>query len=347
MPSGFSFNLSPQRVNVPEQNFSFMDDITGRYQQRKVDNAAGAAVDQYAQGALTPEQAAEVAPLLKNPQTRAAGLAQIQAWKKPKEFDVQIAPDGTPLRIDQQAGTIEKLAGNYARPREPSQADRNTPEARAAVAVQNGLQVGTPEYQRYVLTGTLPAGDRGVTAGDREAIRDADDIVQQGEGARGLLNQALTLSDTAYTGPTAPLRAKVMGLIGDEGANDTQNLDNILTENSLSSMKAIFGGNPTEGERAILLEIQGASSKPKAVRDEIIGRAIKAVDRRVQYNKDRAGELRGGTYYKPETATTPVVPGAEPAPAAAPGAPKPGTQMDGYIFRGGDPKDPKSWAKMP
>jgi hypothetical protein len=28
------------------------------------------------------------------------------------------------------------------------------------------------------------------------------------------------------------------------------------------------------------------------------------------------------------------------------GSPKPGTVMDGYVFNGGDPKDPKSWKKL-
>lgn len=306
------FNLSPDRVNVPTRDWSGIDTLAQNFQQKRADAKTGAAVNEFASG-LDPEVAKQVAPLLRDPQTRDAGLRMIMERTKRPQFDVQIAPDGTPLRINEQEGTIEAIGktGQYARPREVSQADRNTPEARAATAVQYGLDPNSEEGRRYILTGSLPAGDRGVTAGDREAIRESDDLVASGENALGLLKKAKALSATAYEGPYAAERAKVAAtLSGDQGALDTQNFDNILTENSLGQMKAIFGGNPTEGERAILLEIQGASNKPKKVREEILDRAIGLVEKRIAKNRARAEDLRGGTYYKPNAA-----PGAAPADA--------------------------------
>jgi hypothetical protein len=62
-------------------------------------------------------------------------------------------------------------------------------------------------------------------------------------------------------------------------------------------MKSIFGGNPTEGERRILLDIQGSSSKPPKVREEIFKRAEEAINRRIKFNKEKAESLRGGTYF--------------------------------------------------
>jgi hypothetical protein len=63
-------------------------------------------------------------------------------------------------------------------------------------------------------------------------------------------------------------------------------------------MKSIFGANPTEGERAILLEVQGASSMPAPVRERIYEKAKVLVQRRLELNRQRADGIRGGGYYK-------------------------------------------------
>lgn len=79
----------------------------------------------------------------------------------------------------------------------------------------------------------------------------------------------------------------------------TTNLDNAVIGTALAQLKSVFGGNPTEGERKILLELQGSSSQPDAVRQDIYQRAIEMAKKRLEFNKQRAAELRGGTYYKP------------------------------------------------
>lgn len=173
---------------------------------------------------------------------------------------------------------------------------------REALAQRYGIDPNSAEGQRFILTGSLPSSDKGVTAGDREAIRDADDMVNSGEATLGLIDRAMSLSDKAYEGAGAGTRALIASQWGDEGALATREFDNIITEQALGQLKSIFGAAPTEGERAILLEVQGSSSQPKAVRDEILKRARRAVERRVNYNRDRANELRGGTYYKPRSA---------------------------------------------
>jgi hypothetical protein len=82
-----------------------------------------------------------------------------------------------------------------------------------------------------------------------------------------------------------------------EAVDATQNLDNILQSSALPQLKAIFGGQPTEGERKILLDIQGSSSKPPKVREEIFNRTTQAIERRIKFNKEKAESLRGGTYF--------------------------------------------------
>jgi|694.fasta_scaffold13803_3 hypothetical protein len=173
--------------------------------------------------------------------------------------------------------------------------------------------------QQFVLTGKLPKEDQQLTAGDRDAIRTADENIQAANSVIGALTQAKSLSKQAWGFPGAGVAAKAGSLAGNETAIATTELDNMISGQALDSLRAIFGGNPTEGERKILLDIQGSSSQPDAVRQKIFDRAISAAQRRLQFNQDRANELRGGTYYKPRDGSQPQgsgnVTAAKPIPS--------------------------------
>ncbi|MCJ2067246.1 hypothetical protein MKK75_00220, partial [Methylobacterium sp. J-030] len=78
---------------------------------------------------------------------------------------------------------------------------------------------------------------------------------------------------------------------------------------ALTNLKSIFGGNPTEGERKILLDVAGSSNLPHALRVKVYQRAIDAATLRQQQNEARAAQIREGTYYRPGS-----------GPAAAQGA---------------------------
>ncbi len=80
----------------------------------------------------------------------------------------------------------------------------------------------------------------------------------------------------------------------------TAQLENLSTGNALEQLKAVFGAAPTEGERKILLDIQGAVNQPDHVRQDIYRRAQAAAERRLAFNEQRANELRGGTFYQPK-----------------------------------------------
>jgi hypothetical protein len=81
-------------------------------------------------------------------------------------------------------------------------------------------------------------------------------------------------------------------------------LDNVVTSQALSQLKAIFGAAPTEGERKILLDIQGSASQPADVRKAIFTRARAAAERRLGFYQQRSKELRGGEFYKPSGGTS-------------------------------------------
>jgi hypothetical protein len=183
---------------------------------------------------------------------------------------------------------------------------QTTIEQRKQAAVSNGLDPSSPGFQSFVLTGKMPREDaQPLTATDKKAILEADDKVQAGKTTIDNLNRAKLLSKQAMSGPMAGklgYAASFLGESSDTGKAGiaTEDLHNLVTSNALQQLKTIFGGNPTEGERGILLDIQGSVNKPDAVRQKIFDRAIEAANKRLTFEQQRADELRGGQFYKPQ-----------------------------------------------
>jgi hypothetical protein len=179
-------------------------------------------------------------------------------------------------------------------------------EQRQAEAARAGMTPEHPAYQGFILTGKMPREDaQPLTATDKKAILEADEGVLSANTAIEALKKAKEISPKALGFRGAGTVASVGSVFGNETSQATVELDNTVTSNALSQLKAIFGGAPTEGERKILLDIQGSSGQPDAVRQKIYDRAIQMAQSRLKFNEDRAKELRGGTFYK----------GAKPAQA--------------------------------
>jgi len=66
-------------------------------------------------------------------------------------------------------------------------------------------------------------------------------------------------------------------------------------------MKGIFGSNPTEGERQILLQMQGSAGLSRTVREKLIRNGIELAKRRQQFEKQKAQKLRSGEYFSEPT----------------------------------------------
>lgn len=131
----------------------------------------------------------------------------------------------------------------------------------------------------------------------QKEIFEADEMVQSGQSVVSSLQRALDLNDTAFDGPFAEQRAYGAALFGNEGGKATLELKNEVTAQALDQLKAIFGGMPTEGERKILLDIQGSADQPRAVREAIYNRAIEAANRRIEANRAKGSGLRDGSYF--------------------------------------------------
>jgi hypothetical protein len=159
-----------------------------------------------------------------------------------------------------------------------------------------------------------------LTAADKREAYDAKDLVEANNAAISLLTQALDLSGESLSGYGSGTIASVGAALGNKKSENTLVFDNLLKRQVLPQLRATFGGNPTEGERQILLDLEGSSSLPVPVRNEFLTTAKKLAERRLQYNTEKFNEIVGGTFFKPGGQAAPK-PGAPAAPPpSAPGA---------------------------
>lgn len=110
------------------------------------------------------------------------------------------------------------------------------------------------------------------------------------------LERALALSEQGiYDGYFAESRADLMGNFGGtEESRRTQEYQNIVTNQALQSLKSVFGGSPTEGERQMLLKVQASASYPPQVRKAILQEAMNMARAKIQSNNEQMQILKGG-----------------------------------------------------
>ncbi len=313
-------------------------------QQKAIDEMRRAAVQREAMRKLLEDSSSDIAksaPPLLTQLVRATGdpTPLIQHLTKHPEMQLErdkmaaqnrlldlkakeIEQGGKPKVMTDQTGKVIRVGGDGA---VELLHDPDSVEARRRNIMSSGLDPASTQAKVYMATGKMPREDQQpLTATDKKAILEADEAVMNAEGVLRNLNEALTLSKKAYTGPTAGVRGYVGSLFGGEAGEATENLSNVVTSNALQSLKAIFGGNPTEGERKILLDIQGSANKAQHVRDEIYNRAMMLAEKRLEFYRQRAAEMRGGNYFKdPKAATAPPAEPQAPASNALPARAKP------------------------
>ena len=267
-----------------------------------IDTATGQPIYQ---GERAPQSVSSGSALV-DPQT---GRVIYQAPEKDSDKLQSVAP-GTTL-FDPRARQPVYTAPPAEKPEKDEGAKINAQiEARKSQAAGLGLIEGTPAWQSFVGTGKI-GRDQDLSATDKRAIQEADEGVLSAQTAIDALKQAKDLSPQAYSGVGAGMRGSAGSMVGLDAGVATEDLKNIVTTNALGQLKAIFGGNPTEGERAILLEIQGSVNQPDVVRQKIFDRGIALAQKSLDFNKRRAEDLRGGTYYKSDGATAGQQPRAD------------------------------------
>jgi hypothetical protein len=164
---------------------------------------------------------------------------------------------------------------------------------------------------------------------EQRQVFQQQDQIDAGQSTLSLLAQAKDLSGKFRGGAGAGTMAylgsqarSVVGMAPSEESNALINYDNLVKEQALAQLKTTFGGNPTEGERKVLLELQASSGKTPEQRAAILDRAIVLAQDRVKGAEQRRESLLTRSYRQPAGAQSPApaTPGAPAAPAA-PGAP--------------------------
>ena len=169
-----------------------------------------------------------------------------------------------------------------------------SPEGKSAY--DEGLIPGTPEFaarkreieeqNNLARLAAANATPTRMSTTEARAKFDAEREVLESEIAIDAINKAIELSETAYTKsvPDQILyeKAKITNP-ENERVVATQLMEQLVTTNLLSSLRSMFGGNVTEGERAIALATQGLESKSVAARDASFAELLGTATRRNTY----------------------------------------------------------------
>ena len=266
--------------------------------------ASDPALQQAGIGMIGKQMEAQMPQRPPNPQEMAFKQQEAEAKRQATESAAGMASADRLQREQaarQQQGDMARLTASLRQPQQPRQ-----PQAPVSIVGPDGKALLVPPEQSY---GKQPfAGSPGARQAkpmsatvQKELIQTEEEI----EGARsaiGIIKQAETINEKAmgFTGAGAVASAGTLlpNALKPKPVDATINLDNLIQGSALPQLKSIFGGMPTEGERAILLELQGSSSKPASVRKDIFKRAIQAAERRVKFGSAKAKQLRAGSYFQ-------------------------------------------------
>jgi hypothetical protein len=200
-------------------------------------------------------------------------------------------------------------------------------------ALDEGLKAGTPAYQKRVAEignlnveakmaqitaalaniGTAQANlalnqekfqnqktqQAKLTGPEIKMKSEAEDLIASSKQSLLDLKQAYALNPNSLAGGWLDKGQQFLSEAA--GSKDpvivnTRILNNLLGSQGLAKLKATFGGSPTEGERAILMELEGIGSKTKEERGAIIKRAYKVLQDRTAREQARLDQINSGAY---------------------------------------------------
>lgn len=149
------------------------------------------------------------------------------------------------------------------------------------------LADGTP-------VGKVDVKPKAPSATVQRQILDTEDSLKTRLSSLSLLQTALELNNQALEGPLTNWRVQLKRFMGsdDPAYQATESFDNIVGSTGLKDLKTMFGSNPTEGERAAYKELLALSSKPRAVRDAILRRAIAEQQKSITFETGRLNSLK-------------------------------------------------------
>jgi len=210
-------------------------------------------------------------------------------------------PKTSPTAKRSYEARLKKLT--YIPAESKSDKDAGKPQSPAGkLAADEGLTPGTTEFTARVKA--LAGEGKGMTlsAQEQKELFEAEDVVNASKTVILNLSKALEINPKAYSGFAAGARRSIArnipGVGDSEGVTATTDLESLVGQNSLDQMKVIFGGNPTEGERKILLDLAGSINLGENERAAIWKRAVTAAARRLKSNQEKMENIRKGAYGK-------------------------------------------------
>lgn len=250
-------------------------------------------------------QGAQNAEIAKTPQYAAA-------------FVRRYGPE-TIIRNGEVVQIIKPIPPGIPRPAGFDTAAPAAPSADGAPQAQGGgdaRTVTTSGGGSVTVTSTQP---RTLAPAEVQLRADTETALSSLREAKSALSDAAEYSKKAYAGPAATQRGAIAGVTGwnTESAVATREFNSIMTGQALNQLRIIFGGNPTEGERKILLDMQASAQMSQPERDALLKRAQRAVDIRLNDTERRLKSIVSGEYNRVQSGYTP--PAAPSAPALPPG----------------------------
>lgn len=186
-------------------------------------------------------------------------------------------------------------------------------------AVDEGLRPGTPEFKARVSeiaqTGVdaklaqINATLAGIQLRERESKKlspgevklktETEDTIAAADSAMGMITRAYSLNPNTFDASLVDTAQRK--LLEAAGSKDpkllaTREMENLLGEQAIAKLRAAFGGNPTEGERKILLDLQGIGAKSVEERAAILRNAYSSLKSKREREARRLRDINAGQY---------------------------------------------------
>ena len=135
---------------------------------------------------------------------------------------------------------------------------------------------------------------------------ETEDKISSVTQAMADVKEAFELNPNSFSGSALDqLQYIPLATLGSDAPKvvNTRRIENLLGEQALGRLKTTFGAAPTEGERKILMDLQGIGAKSLEERAEIMLRLYDVLDQRRERELRRLQEITSGQYgvYQPET----------------------------------------------
>ena len=181
--------------------------------------------------------------------------------------------------------------------------------ARERILVKRGMDPTAPQNQQFIATGKYPREDaQPLSAADKKVITSAEDEIPNLQGTIEALKTAKDLNTKTFTGVTAGARGylgtAVPGgglLVDKDAAMATSEFNKVMSGEAIKTMADTLKGATTDFELKKFETMLADPTTPPEIRGRTIDRMITLAERQKELKERRVSELRGGTYFKPNS----------------------------------------------